>query len=118
MGTPVRRTTSRRATGTQSVGGSAYSRARRIPREADLSTVVVKRPPRRAAPDIPTGEVLVNAPPEIPPPAGSRWQQFLQVVPMLTGTVATALLFAGRDGGTYSLIIGAIFGFSTLGMLF
>ena len=37
---------------------------------------------------------------------------------MLTGTVATALLFAGRDGGTYSYVIGAIFGFSTLGMLF
>jgi S-DNA-T family DNA segregation ATPase FtsK/SpoIIIE len=83
-----------------------------------VSTVVVKRPPRRPAPDIPTGEVLINAPPEIPPPTGSRWQQFIQVVPMFTGTVATALLFAGRDGGAYSYVIGAIFGFSTLGMLF
>jgi S-DNA-T family DNA segregation ATPase FtsK/SpoIIIE len=60
----------------------------------------------------------VQAPPEIPQAAGSRWQQMIQVVPMLTGTIATALLFAGREGGTYSYVIGAIFGFSTLGMLF
>jgi S-DNA-T family DNA segregation ATPase FtsK/SpoIIIE len=83
-----------------------------------VSTVVVKRSPRRPAPDIPGGELLVEAPPEIPQAPSSRWQQLVQVVPMLTGTIATALLFAGRDGGTYSYVIGAIFGFSTLGMLF
>jgi S-DNA-T family DNA segregation ATPase FtsK/SpoIIIE len=83
-----------------------------------VGTVVVKRPPRHAAPDIPAGELLVEAPPEIPAAPASRWQQFVQVVPMLTGTVATALLFAGRNGGAYSYIIGGIFGFSTLGMLF
>ncbi|MEU7871201.1 type VII secretion protein EccCa [Dactylosporangium sp. NPDC049140] len=83
-----------------------------------MTTVVVKRSPRRPAPDIPSGQVVVPAPPEIPPAPASRWQQMIQVVPMLTGTIATALLFAGRDGGTYSYVIGAIFGFSTLGMLF
>jgi DNA segregation ATPase FtsK/SpoIIIE, S-DNA-T family len=82
-----------------------------------LSTVVVKRLPRRPAPDVPVGELLVEAPPEIPQATGSRWQQALQVVPMLTGTIATAFLFAGREGGAYSYIIGGIFGFSTLGML-
>ncbi|MGI5246886.1 type VII secretion protein EccCa [Dactylosporangium sp. CA-139066] len=83
-----------------------------------MTSVVVKRAPRRPAPEIPSGELVVQAPPEIPPAAGSRWQQMIQVVPMLTGTIATALLFAGREGGTYSYVIGAIFGFSTLGMLF
>jgi S-DNA-T family DNA segregation ATPase FtsK/SpoIIIE len=83
-----------------------------------LSTVVVKRPARRPAPDIPSDPVPVDPPPEIPQPAGSRWQQFIQVVPLFTGTVATALLFAGRSGGAYSYVIGGILGFSTLGMLF
>src|SRR5689334_12479303 len=83
-----------------------------------LSTVVVKRPARRPAPDIPSEPVPVDPPPEIPQPAGSRWQQFIQVVPLFTGTVATALLFAGRSGGAYSYVIGGILGFSTLGMLF
>ncbi|WP_344618198.1 type VII secretion protein EccCa [Dactylosporangium salmoneum] len=83
-----------------------------------MSTVVVKRSPRRPAPEIPSGELVVAAPPEVPQAPASRWQQMVQVVPMLTGTIATALLFAGREGGTYSYVIGAIFGFSTLGMLF
>ncbi|MFB9413322.1 type VII secretion protein EccCa [Dactylosporangium matsuzakiense] len=82
-----------------------------------MASVIVKRSPRRPAPEIPSGEVIVNAPPQLPPAPASRWQQLVQVVPMLTGTIATALLFAGRDGGTYSYVIGAIFGFSTLGML-
>jgi DNA segregation ATPase FtsK/SpoIIIE, S-DNA-T family len=38
-------------------------------------------------------------------------------VPMLMGTLATALLFAGRQGGTYSYVIGGVFGISSLGML-
>ncbi|MER7002295.1 type VII secretion protein EccCa [Dactylosporangium sp. NPDC000555] len=83
-----------------------------------MTSVVVKRSPRRPAPEIPSGELIVEAPPEVPRAPASRWQQMIQVVPMLTGTIATALLFAGRDGGTYSYVIGAIFGFSTLGMLF
>ncbi|WP_432834409.1 type VII secretion protein EccCa [Dactylosporangium sp. CA-092794] len=83
-----------------------------------MTTMVVKRSPRRPAPEIPSGELVVQAPPEIPSAPASRWQQMIQVVPMLTGTIATALLFAGRDGGAYSYVIGAIFGFSTLGMLF
>jgi S-DNA-T family DNA segregation ATPase FtsK/SpoIIIE len=82
-----------------------------------MSTVIVKRLPRRAAPEIPTGELVVNPPPEIPQAAGGRWQQALMMLPMLAGTVATALLFAGRSGGTYSYIVGGVFGISTLGML-
>ncbi|HEY7174109.1 MAG TPA: FtsK/SpoIIIE domain-containing protein, partial [Micromonosporaceae bacterium] len=38
-------------------------------------------------------------------------------VPMLMGTLATALLFAGRQGGTYPYVIGGVFGISSLGML-
>ncbi|GAA1803947.1 type VII secretion protein EccCa [Planosporangium flavigriseum] len=82
-----------------------------------MSTVVVKRLPRRAAPEIPTGELAVDAPPEIPPATNARLQQLLMAVPMLAGTVATALLFAGQKGGPFSYIVGGIFGISTLGML-
>src|SRR5689334_22715565 len=75
-----------------------------------MSTVIVKRLPRRAAPEIPTGELAVNPPPEIPQATNARWQQALMMLPMLAGTVATALLFAGRSGGTYSYIVGGVFG--------
>ena len=36
-----------------------------------MGTVVIKRSPRRPAPEIPTGELAVQAPPEIP--QADRW---------------------------------------------
>ncbi|EEP72113.1 cell division protein ftsK/spoIIIE [Micromonospora sp. ATCC 39149] len=81
-----------------------------------MSTVVIKRPPRRPAPEIPVGELPVEAPPEIPAVTGSRWQQALMVLPMLGGTVAMAMMF-GRGGGAYSYVVGGMFGLSSLAML-
>lgn len=81
-----------------------------------MSTVVIKRPPRRAAPEIPVGELPVEAPPEIPAATGGRWQQALMVLPMLGGTVAMAMMF-GRGGGAYSYVVGGMFGLSSLAML-
>ncbi|GAB3074537.1 type VII secretion protein EccCa [Micromonospora schwarzwaldensis] len=81
-----------------------------------MSTVVIKRPPRRPAPEIPAGELPVEAPPEIPVAAGGRWQQALMVLPMLGGTVAMAMMF-GRGGGAYSYVVGGMFGLSSLAML-
>ncbi|MEV6693253.1 type VII secretion protein EccCa [Micromonospora sp. NPDC051196] len=81
-----------------------------------MSTVVIRRPPRRPAPQIPVGELPVEAPPEIPAGTGGRWHQMLMVLPMLGGTVAMAMMF-GRGGGAYSYVVGAMFGLSSLAML-
>ncbi|MBF9129701.1 type VII secretion protein EccCa [Plantactinospora sp. S1510] len=81
-----------------------------------MSTVVIKRPPRRPAPDIPTGELAVEPPPEIPQATGSKWQQMMMVLPMLGGSVAMAMMF-GRGGGAYSYVVGAMFGVSSLAMV-
>ncbi|KAB1948210.1 type VII secretion protein EccCa [Micromonospora sp. ALFpr18c] len=81
-----------------------------------MSTVVIKRPPRRPAPEIPAGELPVEAPPEIPAVTGGRWQQMLMLLPMLGGTVAMAMMF-GRGGGAYSYVVGGMFGLSSLAML-
>jgi S-DNA-T family DNA segregation ATPase FtsK/SpoIIIE len=82
-----------------------------------VATVLVHRRPRRPAPELPAGDLPVLPPPELPRATGSRWGQLLVLLPMLTGTVATAMMFAGREGGTYSYIIGGVFGISSLGML-
>jgi S-DNA-T family DNA segregation ATPase FtsK/SpoIIIE len=82
-----------------------------------VTTIVVRRPPRRPAPDIPGGDLLIEAPPEIPHAAGTRWTTVLMALPMLTGTLAAALMFAGREGGSYSYVVGALFGVSSLAML-
>ena len=81
-----------------------------------MSTVVIKRPPRRPAPEIPTGELVIDPPPEIPQTTGARWKQLLMALPMLGGSVAMAMMF-GRGGGTYSYVVGAMFGISSLAML-
>ena len=57
------------------------------------------------------------APPEIPQLTSSRWSALLTAVPMLAGTIASAMLFAGHQGGVYSYVVGAVFGLSSLGML-
>jgi S-DNA-T family DNA segregation ATPase FtsK/SpoIIIE len=82
-----------------------------------VATVLMRRQPRRPAPELPRGDLPVLSPPEIPRTTGSRWGQLLVLLPMLTGTVATAMMFAGREGGAYSYIVGGVFGISSLGML-
>lgn len=81
-----------------------------------MATVVVRRAPRRPAPEIPGGELRVDAPPEVPQATGGRWQQMMMVLPMLGGGVAMAMMM-GRGGGAYSYAVGAMFGVSSLAML-
>ncbi len=82
-----------------------------------MSTVIVRRRPRRPAPVVPEGVLDVPAPPEIAQVTASRWGQLLSLLPLLAGTVATALLFAGQHGGVYAYVVGGVFGVSSLGML-
>ncbi|MFI6074939.1 type VII secretion protein EccCa, partial [Actinoplanes sp. NPDC051343] len=82
-----------------------------------MSTVVIKRSARRPAPEIPTGELAVEAPPEIPQAAGGRWQQAMMGLPMLGGSVAMAMMMSQGGGGAYRYVIGGLFGFSSVAML-
>jgi S-DNA-T family DNA segregation ATPase FtsK/SpoIIIE len=83
-----------------------------------MSTVVIRRAPRRPAPEIPAGELAVEAPPEIPQATGGKWQQMMMVVPMLGGSVAMALMMGSQGTrGPIQYITGALFGLSSLGML-
>ncbi len=83
-----------------------------------MGTVVIKRQPRRALPRIPSGDLVLDAPPRIPPAGGRGWSQFLQVIPMLAGTFAFALLFmfSSTQRGPLQWVIGAMFGVSALGV--
>ena len=47
-----------------------------------MATVVVQRPVRRPSPEMPSGELVLEAPPEIPAPAGRQWTQALTILPM------------------------------------
>ncbi len=83
-----------------------------------MSTTVMKRAARRPAPEIPTGEISVEPPPEIPEDAGGRrWQQAVMVLPMLGGSVAMAMMMGNGRGGAFSYVVGGLFGLSSLAML-
>ena len=82
-----------------------------------MSTVVIKRAARRPAPEIPTGELAVDPPPEIPQAVGGRWTQALMVLPMLGGSVAMAMMMGRGGGGPFSYVVGGLFGISSLAML-
>jgi DNA segregation ATPase FtsK/SpoIIIE, S-DNA-T family len=82
-----------------------------------MSTVVVKRSARRAAPEIPTGDLDVEAPPEIPQAGGARWQQAMMALPMLGGSVAMAMMMGRGSNGPFAYVVGGLFGVSSLAML-
>lgn len=82
-----------------------------------MSTVVVKRPARQPEPEYPFGEIVLEAPPEVPPPGGRSWGQLLMMLPMLAGSFAMALMFAGQSGNTIRYVAGGLFGLSAIGML-
>jgi S-DNA-T family DNA segregation ATPase FtsK/SpoIIIE len=84
-----------------------------------VGTVVVRRPLRRPAPDMPAGELVLDAPPEIPPPAGRQWTQVMMVLPMVLMMGAMVLLFSVGFGGnsTYTTIRFVAFGLFGVAML-
>ncbi|WIM98003.1 type VII secretion protein EccCa [Actinoplanes oblitus] len=82
-----------------------------------MTVTIVKRPPRRPAPVMPSGEVLLDPPPEVPPPAGKGWTRMLMVLPMGAGAAAMGLMMSRQGGGPLTYVAGAMYGVSILGMI-
>ncbi|WP_433834234.1 type VII secretion protein EccCa [Actinoplanes sp. CA-015351] len=82
-----------------------------------MGTVTIRRPPRRAAPSIPAGELTVDPPPRMPPQPAGRWHQWLLALPMLGGTIAMAMMMGQGQSGPFSYVVGGLFGISSLAML-
>ncbi|OLE28881.1 MAG: hypothetical protein AUG44_06165 [Actinobacteria bacterium 13_1_20CM_3_71_11] len=59
--------------------------------EQRVGLVIVKRPPRRLAPILPSGEVVLDPPPEIPNASGKGWTKMLTIMPMAAGAAAMGL---------------------------
>ncbi|MEU4193255.1 type VII secretion protein EccCa [Kribbella sp. NPDC026611] len=82
-----------------------------------MATMVVRRPERRPAPELPAGELLLTAPPEVPEPGGRQWVQALMVVPMIAMMGAMMLMFAGSIGGGLRYAVFGLFGLAMIGMI-
>ncbi|GAA0479117.1 type VII secretion protein EccC [Actinoplanes capillaceus] len=82
-----------------------------------MTVTIVKRPPRRPAPLMPSGEVLLDPPPEVPPAGGKGWTRMLMVLPMGAGAAAMGLMMGTQRSGAIAYVAGAMYGVSILGMI-
>ncbi|MER7274621.1 type VII secretion protein EccCa [Dactylosporangium sp. NPDC000244] len=82
-----------------------------------MATVVVKRPARRPAPEMPVGELILHAPPEIPPPSGRQWTQLLMVLPMAAMSGSMMLMYTGTGGGSLRYVTYGLMGVGMLAMI-
>ena len=98
--------------------GLRYVSSNGVDREVmRVGLVIVSRPPRRIAPAIPTGEVVLEPPPEIPNAAGKGWSRMLMIMPMAAGAAAMGLMMGVQRGGPLAYVAGGMYGVSTLGMI-
>ncbi|OYO24999.1 type VII secretion protein EccC [Enemella dayhoffiae] len=85
-----------------------------------MATVTFNRPKRPSGPAMPRGDLLLESPPEIPPPAtGASWGMVLRMLPMLAGAGAMALMMTSTAGarGPLGAVMGGMYGISMLGMM-
>ncbi|GAB3705781.1 type VII secretion protein EccCa [Mariniluteicoccus flavus] len=85
-----------------------------------MGTITFNRPKRASGPSMPRGDLLLEAPPEIPPPVKSNgFRSILMMLPMLAGAGAMAMMMTSSAGtrGPLGAVMGGMYGVSMLGMM-
>ncbi|GAB3413868.1 type VII secretion protein EccC [Flindersiella endophytica] len=85
-----------------------------------MATMVVRRPVRRPAPELPGGELLLEAPPELPEPGGRQWMYMLMMLPMVLMMGGMVVLYStsmGGGAGSVRYVFFGLFGAAMIGML-
>src|SRR5690606_31149974 len=93
------------------------------PGRAGMGQIIWSRGRRADAPPMPRGDLLLESPPEIPPPPGSKgFGKLLRILPMVAGAGAMALMMTGGMGGgtgrgVMGGLMGGMYAVSMLGMM-
>lgn len=87
-----------------------------------MGVVTFHRPKRVTPPAMPRGDLLLESPPEIPPPVPSKpFGNFLRMLPLMAGALAMGLMVmgGGLGGGSSPLrgIVMGLYGVSMVGMM-
>lgn len=87
-----------------------------------MATVVFSRGKRATPPPMPRGDLLLESPPELPPPAAKQtFGAILRFLPMIAGALSMGLMYSGMATGGGKLGMGAIsgglMGVSMIGMM-
>ncbi|MGA4670503.1 type VII secretion protein EccCa [Propionibacteriaceae bacterium Y1923] len=86
-----------------------------------MGSITFNRSKRAAPPPMPRGDLLLEPPPEIPPPTPSKpFGNLLRMLPMVAGALAMGVMMMGGGmGGRGPLggIVGGMYAISMLGMM-
>lgn len=85
-----------------------------------MGQITFHRPKRVTPPAMPRGDLLLESPPEIPPPVASKpFGNLLRMLPMVAGGLAMGLMFMGGGGrgGGMGAVIGGLYAVSMMGMM-
>ena len=64
-----------------------------------MSTVIVRRAEQAPPPELPSGEIVLQSPPEIPEAPPDSFQQTLMYLPMIAMALGMGVMFVGGGGG-------------------
>jgi DNA segregation ATPase FtsK/SpoIIIE, S-DNA-T family len=65
-----------------------------------VSTVIVRRADQAPPPELPSGEIVLQSPPEIPEAPPDSFQQTLMYLPMIAMALGMGVMFVGGGGGS------------------
>ena len=82
-----------------------------------MSTVIVRRTERQDPPELPSGEILLESPPEIPEAAPDSFRQTLMFVPMIAMMVGMGAMFAGQNSNPILYVGGGAMALGMGGMM-
>jgi DNA segregation ATPase FtsK/SpoIIIE, S-DNA-T family len=82
-----------------------------------VSTVIVRRTERHDPPELPSGEILLESPPEIPEAAPDNFRQTLMFLPMIAMIVGMGAMFAGQNSNPILYVGGGAMALGMGGMM-
>jgi DNA segregation ATPase FtsK/SpoIIIE, S-DNA-T family len=82
-----------------------------------VTTVIVPRTERHDPPELPSGEILLQSPPEIPEVTPDNFQQTLMYLPMLAMMVGMGSMFAGQSSSPLIYVGGGAMALGMGGMM-
>jgi DNA segregation ATPase FtsK/SpoIIIE, S-DNA-T family len=82
-----------------------------------VSTVIVRRSERHDPPELPSGEILLESPPEIPEVTQDSFRQTMMYLPMLVMTVGTVSMIASPTASTIQYVGGGAMALGMGGMM-
>jgi DNA segregation ATPase FtsK/SpoIIIE, S-DNA-T family len=82
-----------------------------------VSTVIVRRTEQAAPPELPSGEIVLQPPPEIPENPPDNFQQTLMILPMIAMAVGMGAAFLGGGGNKIMYVAGGAMALGMGGMM-